>query len=272
LKTVLLAGGSGSRARPFTDYVPKAMFPLDGRPIIDYLVRYIAQFSQISEIIIICNFDRFGKQIINYFEGKQSILGKPIIFVEDKKNGTGGSLLKIEKYVRHDECFLVWFADNLCALNIEQMIQKYNQLKNMKSGEKGAIGIVVVRKRRREETARVILDDSQIKEFKEKDRVKLEQPEALGMYLFSKRIFQYLHERLNEGFANFNSSYDRRTKKVGISTFDLSHDILSKIPSTANLFSYDIGNDIEWLDAESPAHLDRNRDIVEKILFQMHSI
>jgi mannose-1-phosphate guanylyltransferase len=268
----LLAGGSGSRARPFTDYVPKAMFPLYGRPIIDYLVRYIAQFSQISEIIIICNFDRFGKQIINYFEGKQSIVGKPITFVEDKKNGTGGSLLKIEKYVRHDECFLVWFADNLCALNIEQMIQKYHQVKNMKSAEKGTIGIVVVRKRRREETARVILDDSQIKEFMEKEMVKLEQPEALGIYLFSKRIFQYLHERLKEGFANFNLSYDRPTKNVSISTFDLSHDVLSQIPKTENLFSYEIGDDTQWIDAESPAHLDRNRDIVEKILSQMHSV
>ena len=237
----MLAGGSGCRARPFTDYVPKAMFPLDGRPIIDYLVGYIAQFSQISEIIIICNFDRFGKQIINYFE--------------DKKNGTGGSLLKIEKYVRHDECFLVWFADNLCALNIEQMIQKYHQVKNMKSAEKGIIGIVVVRKRRREETARVILDDSQIKEFMEKEMVKLEQPEALGIYLFSKRIFQYLHERLNEGFANFNLSYD----------------ILNQVTNMEKLFSYDIGENIEWIDVESPAYADRNKDIIEKILLQMRS-
>ena len=254
MKAILLAGGSGTRARPFTDYVPKAMFPLDGRPIIDYLVKYIAQFSQINEIIIVCNFDSFGKQIINYFEGKQTIVGKPIIFVEDKKNGTGGSLLKIEKYVTQDECFLVWFADNLCALKIEQMVQKYHQV-NMKSERTGSIGMVVVRKRRREETARVILQDSKIKEFMEKERVKLEQPEALGIYLFSKRIFQYLHERLNEGFANFNLSYD----------------ILNQVTNMEKLFSYDIGENIEWIDVESPAYADRNKDIIEKILLQMRS-
>jgi mannose-1-phosphate guanylyltransferase len=254
LKAILLAGGSGSRARPFTDYVPKAMFPLDGRPIIDYLVKYIAQFSKINEIIIVCNFDSFGKQIINYFEGKQPIVGKPIIFVEDKKNGTGGSLLKVEKYVTQDECFLVWFADNLCALKIEQMIQKYHQV-NMKSGRTGSIGMVVVRKRRREETARVILDDSHIKEFMEKQRVKLEQPEALGIYLFSKRIFEYLHKRSTEGFANFNLSYD----------------VLNQISNMEKLFSYDIGENIEWIDVESPTYADRNKDIVEKILLQMRS-
>jgi mannose-1-phosphate guanylyltransferase len=252
LKAILLAGGSGSRARPFTDYFPKAMFPLDGRPIIDYLVRYLAQFSQITEIIIVCNFDSFGKQIINYFEGKQSIIGKSIIFVEDKKNGTGGSLLKVEKYVRQDECFLVWFADNLCALKVEDMIRKYHQA-NVKSG--GIFGMIVVRKCRREETARVILDDSQIKEFMEKQRIKLEQPEALGIYIFSKRIFEYLHMRLKEGFANFNLSYD----------------ILNQITNMEKLFSYDIGENVEWIDAESPAYMDRNKDIVEKILLRMRS-
>jgi choline kinase len=68
LKAILLAGGRGTRAKPFTEYFPKAMFPLNGRPIIDYIVRYLAQFSQINEIIIVCDFDNFGKQIINYFE------------------------------------------------------------------------------------------------------------------------------------------------------------------------------------------------------------
>ena len=269
MKAILLAGGSGSRAKPFTEYSPKAMFPLDGRPMIDYIVKYLAQFSQINEIIIVCDFDSYGKQIINYFEGKQSIVGKPITFVEDKNNGTGGSLLRIEKYVIQDEYFLVWFADNLCALHIEHMIQQYHQA-NAESG--GITGMIVVRKRRREETARVILDESQIKEFSEKHVVNLEKPEALGIYLFSKRIFEYLQKRLREGTANFDLSYDRPTKKVNISTFDLSHDVLSKIAVTQTLSSYVYWYDTEWLDAESPAYLDRNRDMVEKILFQMHSV
>lgn len=253
MKAILLAGGSGTRARPFTDYVPKAMFPLDGRPIIDHIVRYLARFSQINEIIIVCGFDSFGKQIINYFEGKSSIVGKSITFVEDKNNGTGGSLLRVEKYVGQDECFLVWFADNLCALKVEHMIRKYHQV-NVKSG--GIIGMVVVRRRRREETARVILDGSEIKGFMEKHTVNLEQPEALGIYLFSKRIFQYLQKKLREGHDSFNLSYH----------------ILNQITSIDKLFSYDIGESVEWIDAESPAYTDRNKDIIERILQEMRSV
>ena len=265
LKAVLLAGGCGTRAKPFTDYFPKAMFPLDGRPVIDHIVRFLARFSSISEIIIICDFDRFGKQIINYFEGKDSILGKSIKFVEDKKKGTGGSLLGVERHIGQDEYFLVWFADNLSGLKVDQMIQEYNLISS--KNEEAIIGMIAIRKKRREETGRVILENTdqvnssssntaiRIKEFMEKHTLILEKPEALGIYVFSKRIFEYLHKRSNEGYSSFNLSYD----------------ILKKIPGNASLFSYDIGDDVEWLDAQSLAYLDRNRDIIEKILFQMHS-
>ena len=72
------------------------MFTLDGRPVIDHIVRFLSRVSSIGEIIIVCDFDRFGKQIINYFEGKDSVLGKSIKFVEDKKKGTGGPLLRLK--------------------------------------------------------------------------------------------------------------------------------------------------------------------------------
>jgi mannose-1-phosphate guanylyltransferase len=267
LKAVLLAGGYGTRAKPFTDYFPKAMFPLDGRPVIDHIVRFLARYSSISEIIIVCDFDRFGKQIINYFEGKDSVLAKSIRFIEDKKKGTGGSLLEVERHIGKDEYFLVWFADNLSGLKVDHMIRQYNSVRS--KNKQAIIGMIATRKKRHEETGRVILESPQanssgssnntvirIKEFIEKPTFSLEQPEALGIYIFSKSIFEYLHNRSNEGYSSFN----------------LSHDILKKIPGNANLFSYDIGDDIEWLDAESLAYLDRNRDIIEKILFQMHSV
>jgi len=38
LKAVILAGGLGTRGKPFTDYFPKAMIPIDGKPLIDHIV------------------------------------------------------------------------------------------------------------------------------------------------------------------------------------------------------------------------------------------
>jgi mannose-1-phosphate guanylyltransferase len=266
LKAVLLAGGYGTRAKPFTEYFPKAMIPLDGRPVIHYVVRYLAKFSQIDELIILCEFDNFGKQITNYFEGKEAAIGKPLTFIEDKKRGTGGALLEIERDVRLDRCFLLWFADNLCALRIDGLVQEYEKVDRKTKG--GITGIVVVRNQRREETGRVILDNtnhrqapnprnsttSSIKQFIEKGVVKLEQPEALGIYLFNNTIFEYLHAT---------------SEKMNAGVFNLSHDLLGRNSAIrGKLYSYNLGN-TEWLDVESPPYADRNKDTVLKILSQM---
>jgi mannose-1-phosphate guanylyltransferase len=265
LKAVLLAGGHGTRAKPFADYSPKSMIPIAGRPVIDHVVRYLAKFSQISDLIILCEFDSMGKQIINYFEGKEAIVGKPVTFVEDKKRGTGGALLKIEEEVGADEPFLVWFADNLCAISLDDLIREYNGAYKTTNGRITAL--LAVRKQRVEETGRVILDSLQnkngrdskktflIKRFIEKGAVKLEQPEAIGIYLFNNIIFEYLH----------------RTSDTQGGTFDLSHDVLERISTIGHeIYSYILDEDTEWMDIESPSYADRHRDIIEKILLQMH--
>ena len=130
MKVVLLAGGRGTRARPFSDFVPKSMIPIGGRPVIDHVVRYLARFETIDEILIVCEFDSFGSQIINYFEGKGSIILKKISFIEDNKSGTGGAVLRAEDSIKNgSEPFLVWFADNLCALNLKELVSRYHTLK-----------------------------------------------------------------------------------------------------------------------------------------------
>ena len=123
----------------------------------------------------------------------------------------------------------------------------------------------MVRKQRREETGRVVLDNananrshghvtSPIKQFIEKGVTKLEHPEAVGIYLFNKSIFEYLH--------------DTAKKMHGI--FNLSHDLLTQITSMGGkLYSYDMGDDIQWVDVESPFYADRNKEIIMKILLQM---
>jgi len=91
MKIVLLAGGIGSRARPFSDYSPKALIPINGKPLIDYIIRYVSKFSHITEIIIVCEFDSHGKQIINYLEGKERVIGQKIIFIYKGKKWWEGT-------------------------------------------------------------------------------------------------------------------------------------------------------------------------------------
>ena len=255
-----MAGGRGTRAMPFSQYSPKAMIPVNGRPVIDHIIRYLANFPVIEDIIIVCEFDVMGQQIVNYFEGKEQIIAKRIIFVQDKKNGTGGAILSAESSVADDDFFVAWFADNLCAIDIDQLIRQYELLKNIQENDPGEfIGMVATRDHRKEETGIVVLDPKEslrIKEFIEKPVVKLELPETLGIYLFSRNLFKFIHGQ-------------KETAILG-DAFDLSYDILTPIPqSSSKIFSYTLPSDREWIDIESPVHADRNKVLIEKILSQM---
>lgn len=261
MKVVLLAGGRGTRAMPFSLYSPKVMIPVNGRPVIDHIIRYLANFPIVEDFIIVCEFDHFGQQIVNYFEGKEQTIGRRIVFVQDKKNGTGGAILNVESLVRDDEFFVAWFADNLCALDMDHLIHQYDLLKNLQENDHGEfIGIVTTRDHRKEETGIVVLDPKEnlrIKEFIEKPLVKLELPETLGIYLFSSsNLFKFIHSQ-------------KETEILG-DAFDLSFDILAQIPRVGSkIFSYPLPSDRDWIDIESPAHADRNKVLVEKILSQM---
>ncbi|NHI04462.1 hypothetical protein DYY67_1952 [Candidatus Nitrosotalea sp. TS] len=59
MKAVILAGGRGTRGRPFTDYIPKAMIPVHGKPLIAHIVEYLSSFKIIEDIIILADFDGF---------------------------------------------------------------------------------------------------------------------------------------------------------------------------------------------------------------------
>ena len=63
MKAIILAGGKGTRGKPYTEFFPKAMTPINGKPVIDYVIRYLQKFSFIKEIIIISDFTGLGGQI-----------------------------------------------------------------------------------------------------------------------------------------------------------------------------------------------------------------
>ena len=122
MKAVILAGGKGTRGKPYTEYFPKAMTPINGKPLIDYVVRYLKSFKFIKEIIIISDYTGLGGQIKNYY-GNQ----KNIKFIQDSQSGTGGDLLHIQKELKNESEFLLWFVDNLCALDITKMRKTFKE-------------------------------------------------------------------------------------------------------------------------------------------------
>ena len=237
MKVIILAGGKGTRGKPYTEYFPKAMTPINGKPMIDYVVRYLKSFNFIKEIIIISDYNGLGGQIKNYYGNQKSIK-----FIQDSQSGTGGDLLHIEKELKGESEFLLWFVDNLCAVNIKKMRSVFK--------EKNSLACIATRTKRKEETGFAVVEDGIIKEFKEKPIMKLQLSECLGIYMLGKEIIEKIKKKKNQKQVN------------------LSYDILEQLSKEGKVSAYDIAEK-EWIDAESPMVLERNEKLVAKIIKQM---
>ena len=237
MKAVILAGGKGTRGKPYTEYFPKAMTPINGLPLIDYVVKYLKSFNFVNEIIIVSDFNGLGGQIKNYY-GDQ----KNITFLQDSQSGTGGDLLYIEKKLEGESEFVLWFVDNLCAIDLKKMREVFK--------EKKSSACIATRTKRREETGFAVVENKIIKEFKEKPVMKLQLSECLGVYILGKDVIKRIKAK-------------QKQKEI-----NLSYDILQQLSKEGKISACDIG-DKEWIDAESPMVLERNEKTVKKIIKQM---
>lgn len=237
MKVIILAGGKGTRGKPYTEFFPKAMTPIKGKPALEYIIKYLQKFTIIDEIIILTDLKGLGGQIKNYFENF-----KKISFVQDSGKGTGGDLLHIEKALSGETEFMLWFSDNLCAINVKEMRDNFKK--------SNSIAEIATRNKRKEETGFAIVENGIIKEFREKPEIKLPLEECLGVYILSNEIFKIIGKK--------------RIKKQ----INLSYDILQPLSKKGNVSAYNIG-DKQWLDVESPVIVERNEKTVLEIIKQM---
>ncbi|MDA4122644.1 MAG: nucleotidyltransferase family protein [Thaumarchaeota archaeon] len=87
---VILAGGLGTRLRPYTLATPKPLLPVGGKPILEYIIAWLLK-NRVEDLVISTGY--LGKMIEDHF-GDGSDFGVRISYaVSDKALGIGGQLL-----------------------------------------------------------------------------------------------------------------------------------------------------------------------------------
>ena len=114
-KAVILAGGLGSRLKPFTEVIPKALLPIGEKAVLEIQIENLRKFN-FKEIIIATN---YKSEYIKNFFGDGSRYGvKLTISKEDKPLGTAGPLKLIQDQLQ--EPFLVMNGDILCLMDFSK--------------------------------------------------------------------------------------------------------------------------------------------------------
>ncbi|MBP2624496.1 MAG: nucleotidyltransferase family protein [Nitrosopumilaceae archaeon] len=235
MKAIILSGGSGLRGRPFTKFIPKAMIPCNGKPAIYYIVKHIIHFKLIDEIIIITNLRGLGGQIYNYFHNTK--YEERITFIQDSQKGTAGDLNCVSKE-KISNPFVLWFADNLCAIDIHKMKSCFDKT--------NSYVCIATSNKKQEKTGFAKLENNMIKQFEEKPLMKLQLEECLGIYIMNRDVLDMTHKLMWKDNIN------------------LSYDVLQKLVKCKNISSFNIENQ-QWIDVESPAMVAYNTELVTTV-------
>ena len=117
MKAIIFAAGLGTRLRPLTDNKPKALVEVDGRPMLEHVVRRLIN-ADFNEIVV--NVHHYGQQIIDFLKSNDNFGAE--IHVSDERDlllDTGGGIRKARKWLDGDKPFLIHNADILTDLDLK---------------------------------------------------------------------------------------------------------------------------------------------------------
>ncbi len=177
---VILVGGSGLRMRPFTEDMPKCMIPLQGKPLIYWIINWL-KCNGFKHIVMGV---AYRKEVVMKYL-KENPQGLRIDFSEHTVEGeTGeGFRLAITRFVK-DQDFLAMNGDEITSLDLERL-----EALHLKSKPVATIAVAPMRS----PFGVLDLEGDDIIGFKEKTLLE-NMPISIGVYIFSHKILNYIPE------------------------------------------------------------------------------
>ena len=201
-KVVVLCGGMGTRLREETEYRPKPLVEIGGKPMLWHIMKIYSYYG-FKDFVLCLGYK--GKMIKNYFLNYEITnsdftlkLGSNnikfynsykdkdwiITFAETGKNAmTGARIKRIEKYIDSD-LFMLTYGDGVADINLQELIEFHKS-----HGKIGTVTGVSPSSRFGE----LVVAEDQVKKFSEKPHIKDSFING-GFFVFDKRIFNYLED------------------------------------------------------------------------------
>lgn len=202
MKTVILAGGFGSRISEESQFKPKPLIDIGGMPIMWHIMKEYAYYGHTD--FIICA--GYKQQVIKQWFGDYFLRSSDVTFdYHDGKNEmtvheshaepwrvtvvdtglntmTGGRIKRIQKYVGN-EPFLMTYGDGVCDVDINKLIDFHKA-----HGKIATLTAVL------QDQSKGVLDiggDNAVKSFREKKQSD-GAPINAGYMVFEPAVFDYI--------------------------------------------------------------------------------
>lgn len=124
MNAFIFAAGLGTRLKPLTDTMPKALVPVGGKPLLAHVIEKL-KAAGCKKIVI--NIHHFGEMIIDYVKS-QNNFGVEILFSDERQMllETGGAI-KHAVDLLGDEPFLIHNVDILSNVDLKALIAAHSK-------------------------------------------------------------------------------------------------------------------------------------------------
>jgi mannose-1-phosphate guanylyltransferase len=119
----ILAAGFGTRLKPLTDHVPKALVPVCGEPLLNRVYDFFIA-NGITTIAI--NSHHHPEQIRDFISARK--LDCTLFHETEKIRGTGGALYFAKEFLAKDECFCIANVDIVASFDLKALFDAFVEL------------------------------------------------------------------------------------------------------------------------------------------------
>ena len=177
MKTVILAGGFGTRISEESHLMPKPMIEIGGKPILWHIMNIYGS-QGMNEFIIAAGYkaEYIKNYFLNFYALNNNIFinlsnGKTVVHDGKQPNWkvhivdtglhtqTGGRIKRLENWLSDSDTFMLTYGDGLCDVSIRDLIDFHRS-----HGKLATVTTVLPPGR----FGRLSLEDSRVSQFKEK--------------------------------------------------------------------------------------------------------
>jgi NDP-sugar pyrophosphorylase family protein len=127
MKALILAAGLGTRLKPLTDTIPKALVEINGKTLLEHSIVHL-KFFGVKDVIV--NVHHFPDQIIGFLKKKKNFgLNIEVSDERDELLDTGGGFKKASWFFRDAGPFVVRNVDVLSDTNLGAMLEFHKKHK-----------------------------------------------------------------------------------------------------------------------------------------------
>jgi NDP-sugar pyrophosphorylase family protein len=190
-RAVILAGGLGTRLRPYTTVLPKPLMPIGDRPILDVVIRQLAR-AGFERVTIATGY--LGELIEAFFRDGSGYGVSVDYFREREPLGTVGSLALIEGL---DDDFLVMNGDVLTDIDYSALLERHRQL--------DPAATIAMRRRDIQVSLGVMQfdrsdDPTRVTDYIEKPTMSYDA--SMGVYCFAPRVVEHIEAGVRLDFPD----------------------------------------------------------------------